>query len=106
MQLSEFIGRKLNDIGTDEDTDTLWLEFAGGHQIHIKRDEIHKATILVRAKETAGELEARREEIKQARAEARADKAAKESKKKGTTVKKTAKKPAAKKSPPKKTTKK
>jgi len=95
MRLSKFIGKKLTDIGTDEDTDTLWLEFAGGHQIHIKRDEMHKALILVKAKETAGEIEERREEIKKARAEARAEKAAKTSRTKAATVK-PAKKPTKK----------
>ncbi|MCA1806504.1 MAG: hypothetical protein LC687_01365 [Actinobacteria bacterium] len=33
MKLSDFIGKKLTDIGTDEETDTLFLEFTGGHEV-------------------------------------------------------------------------
>lgn len=97
MKLSEFIGKKLTDIGTDEDTDTLFFEFAGGHQIHVRKSEVDRAIILVKAKESASELEERREEIKKARADARA---AKISKATNTPAKKAAKK-ATKKSPTK-----
>lgn len=89
MQLSDFLGKKLIDIGTDVDADTLFFEFTGGHQIHVRRSEIERAVILVKAKETATELETRRDEIKKARAEARA---AKVSKATNTPVKKPAKK--------------
>jgi hypothetical protein len=77
MQLSNYLGLKLVDIGVDTETNTLWLEFTGGHKIHIKRDDIGQSIILAKPNISSSELEDRREEIKKARAEARAIKAAK-----------------------------
>jgi len=99
MQLSDFIGKKLTDIGVDEDTETLFLEFTGGHKIHVQRSEIKRTMILARAKETTEELEERRAEVKKARAEANAAKTAKATK---TTTKKSAKKTTKKATPKKK----
>lgn len=77
MQLSNYLGLKLVDIGIDDETNTLWLEFTGGHKIHITRDDIHRAVILAKPNISTDELEERKAEIKKARAEARAEKAAK-----------------------------
>lgn len=72
MQLLNYLGLKLVDIGTDDETSTLWLEFTGGHMIHVKRDGINQAIILTKPNISSSELDNRREEIKKARAEARA----------------------------------
>ena len=97
MQLSNYLGLKLVDIGVDDDINTLWLEFTGGHKIHIKRDDINRAIILTKPNISNDELDDRKAEIKKARAEARAEKAAKTNtpaKKAATASKKATKKKA------------
>jgi hypothetical protein len=40
MRLSEFLGKKLTDIGVNAEENHLVLTFTGGHQILVGRDDL------------------------------------------------------------------
>lgn len=93
MKLADYIGKKLTDIGIDDEENTLFFEFTGGHRIVVRRENVRTA-IIKRPKETADEAQQRKAEIAQAKKEAKAEANAKKpptrkpSKKTKTTTKK------------------
>lgn len=52
MKLQDFLGKKLTDIGHNIEKDSLVLTFSGGHELHVKRDNIARhIAVIPKAKE-------------------------------------------------------